>query len=652
MEPSITLVRPPAEDAAPRVTALVVAVAPPTVALWLRALQNGGLTLAPEHVTSLAPLRQALLAQAWQVVLVAYGHYELSAESILDDVQRLAPGVPVIIVVTPGALCDPASARLLLRRGARDVVQAGHLDRLPVALERALLDTRSAARPTEVAREREAEQAALATFAAALRSTTTRAAMLPIILEQVQTLLQVDGVALLHQESSNGQLTVEATLNWLNPASARPTPAPDEPVEAASTRPIGMSAANAPLVALGQTIGLLSVNARRTISPPQARLLNALTDMAASALHRAALHEQTERRLLRLAALHAVDVAITTSFDLRVTLSIMLDHLVSQLQVDAAAVVLLSPPVPALEYAAVRGLNLGLLRQARTTTLPAAQVVAQRAPLHLPNLEAARSNWPTALAGFSSYYGLPLIAKGRLHGVLEVLTRRPLAPNQEWLEFLESLATQSAIAIDSATLFADLQRTNLELSLAYDATIEGWARVLEARGIESPGHSRRVADLTMQLARQAGLNDSELVQVRRGALLHDIGMLAVAESVVLRPGPLNEADQADVRRHPTLGFEMLAPINHLRPALDIPHAHHERWDGSGYPRGLRGEHIPLPARLFAVVDVWDALCSDRPYRRAWTEARARNYLHDNAGTQFDPRVVNLFLQSNPTHAVI
>jgi HD-GYP domain-containing protein (c-di-GMP phosphodiesterase class II) len=265
-------------------------------------------------------------------------------------------------------------------------------------------------------------------------------------------------------------------------------------------------------------------------------------------------------------------------------------------------------------------------------------------------LPAEAGKLPPAMHGYASYYGVPLMAKGRMHGVMELLGQGPLQLTSDWVEFVASMATQAAIAIDNATLFAELQRTNAELNLAYDATIEGWARVLEARGIESEGHTRRVSELALRAGRAAGLSDQELIHVRRGALLRDIGMLTVPEALLTKAGPLSADDRARIQQHPEFGFNILAPINHLRPALDIPYCHHERWDGTGYPRGLKGEQIPVAARLFAVVDVWDALCSDRPFRRAWPEARARDYLREHAGSHFDPQAVNLFFQSlNGSH---
>jgi HD-GYP domain-containing protein (c-di-GMP phosphodiesterase class II) len=152
-----------------------------------------------------------------------------------------------------------------------------------------------------------------------------------------------------------------------------------------------------------------------------------------------------------------------------------------------------------------------------------------------------------------------------------------------------------------------------------------------------------VTDLTLQLARQMGLSDDDLVHIRRGAILHDIGKMAIPDRILLKPGPLTAEEWDIMRKHPTYAYTWLSPIRYLRPALDIPYYHHERWDGSGYPRGLKGQQIPLSARIFAVVDVWDALCSDRPYRAAWSYEQVRDHLQQHAGVHFDPQVVEIFL---------
>jgi putative nucleotidyltransferase with HDIG domain len=235
-----------------------------------------------------------------------------------------------------------------------------------------------------------------------------------------------------------------------------------------------------------------------------------------------------------------------------------------------------------------------------------------------------------------------LIAKGQIKGVLEIYQRTPLQVNDDWLNFLEVLGGQAAIAIDNSQLVQGLQRSNMEIIVAYDATIEGWSRALDLRDKETEGHTRRVTELTLELARTFGFSDAELVHVRRGALLHDIGKMGVPDKILLKEGPLTPEEWDIMRQHPVYAHEMLLPIDYLRLALDIPYSHHEKWDGTGYPRGLKGAEIPLIARIFAVVDVWDALTSDRPYRAAWLPEKVLAHIQGGAGRHFDPHVVEIF----------
>jgi putative two-component system response regulator len=186
------------------------------------------------------------------------------------------------------------------------------------------------------------------------------------------------------------------------------------------------------------------------------------------------------------------------------------------------------------------------------------------------------------------------------------------------------------------------EETHAQLLAAYEATLDGWARTLDFRDKEIEGHSQRMAQLTVQLAIIARVPQNEVVHIRRGALLHDIGKLAIPDSILLKPGPLNEEEWTLMKKHPQYANEMLSSIEYLKPALDIPYCHHEKWDGSGYPRGLKGDAIPLSARLFAVVDVWYALTSDRPYRAAWTQKETLEHIQNESGKHFEPMVVDLF----------
>jgi len=189
-----------------------------------------------------------------------------------------------------------------------------------------------------------------------------------------------------------------------------------------------------------------------------------------------------------------------------------------------------------------------------------------------------------------------------------------------------------------------LTRLTGDLMVAYDSTLEGWSKALELRERETAGHSKSVVQLTLELSRGLGIDSDELVHIQRGALLHDIGKMGIPDSILLKPGPLTDDEWITMRRHPTYAYELLSKIPYLEPSLDIPYCHHERWDGSGYPRGLRGLDIPVAARIFAIVDVWDALCSNRPYRPAWPKNEVIQYLIGQSGRQFDPEILEKFLE--------
>jgi putative two-component system response regulator len=194
-----------------------------------------------------------------------------------------------------------------------------------------------------------------------------------------------------------------------------------------------------------------------------------------------------------------------------------------------------------------------------------------------------------------------------------------------------------------------LQKAHERLLGAYDATIAGWSHAMDLRDRETEGHSQRVCGLTEQLAKGFGIQGEDLIHIRHGALLHDMGKLGVPDSVLHKPDKLTDDEWVIMRQHPQMAYDMLYPVEYLRPALDIPYCHHEKWDGSGYPRRLKGDEIPLAARIFAIVDVWDALTSDRPYRSAWSRERALDHIRQESGIHFDPQVVDMFFKVIEEH---
>lgn len=353
------------------------------------------------------------------------------------------------------------------------------------------------------------------------------------------------------------------------------------------------------------------------------------------------------QRVEQLQALRAIDLAILGSHDLSLTLNVAATQALRTLGAAAARVLLLPSGSPVLTPVVQQGFDDPAWAQqsVRLGLGAAGRCALDRQLVVVVDLNEEQRGESVGASPGLAFRGCacaPLIAKGAVTGVLELYWRDPLDPAPEWLAFLETLAGQTAIALESASAFDEMRRAHAALNVAYEATIEGWSRAMDLRDRETEGHTLRVTEMTLQLARLAGMGEAELVHVRRGALLHDIGKLGVPDHILLKRGPLTEAEWALMRKHPEYAYEMLFPITYLRPALEIPYCHHERWDGSGYPRGLRGEAIPREARLFAVVDVWDALRSDRPYRPAWPEERVRDHLHGLAGSHFDPDAVKLF----------
>jgi HD-GYP domain-containing protein (c-di-GMP phosphodiesterase class II) len=302
-----------------------------------------------------------------------------------------------------------------------------------------------------------------------------------------------------------------------------------------------------------------------------------------------------------------------------------------------------------LDYAASRGFQSHTPQHLQRTLDEgyAGKVVLQHKTIHIAR--AADRGEPVVDLqfpdeSFVEYYGVPLTIKGEIKGVLEIYHRSPLDADLEWLNFLETLAGQTAIAIDSAQLFDSLERSNLDLRLAYDATIEGWSRAMDLRDKETEGHAQRVTAMTLELARAMEINQHQIIHISRGALLHDMGKLGIPDNILLKSARLTDEEWEIMHKHPQFAYDMLSDIYYLKPALDIPYCHHEKWDGTGYPRGLKGEEIPLPARIFAIADVWDALTSDRPYRKAWSDKQALDYILEQSGKHFDPRVVKAFLE--------
>lgn len=407
-----------------------------------------------------------------------------------------------------------------------------------------------------------------------------------------------------------------------------------------------------PILVEDRVTGLLELygSAEHEFESADDEWLSIVANLCGLSLQNARSLTRATERSENLMALHTIDLAINSGIDLGPTIGILLEQVIKRLRVDAACLQLFDPKSNDLRY--YGGVGFKAAKYSRYGSQPsrtyANAVVRTRKNVYIRNLkrQALEFGLPPVVKeeGFVGYYGVPLIAKGRVKGVLEIYQRRELIPDKEWIDFVEILAGQSAIAIDTAEIFEDLQRSNMELTLAYDATIQGWSQALDLRDKETEGHTLRVTEMSVKFARKLGMSDSEVLNVRWGALLHDIGKIGVPDKILHKPEPLTDEEWEVMRRHPDTALSLLANIEYLRDAVDIPYCHHEKWDGSGYPRGLKGREIPLAARLFAIIDVWDALASDRPYRAAWSADEVMDYIRRYAGTFFDPELVPVFCE--------
>lgn len=551
---------------------------------------------------------------------------------------------------------------------------SGIADQAAMAISNARLFTQQKQAET-LYRTRSEELEALFTLSTHLREAQNPEAMMSVMLSEMRRAINSDGGAILLLDNENQSFTItHAEGNFLPELgksfpsdqggsgqvllSRQPFITPDYsslPYKVASLPHIVNSGPMiiAPIQSENDFLGVFITSREKgenslPFSDGETRLLAAMAEIAGNAIRRAWLFDDVQRHLRHTQALHDIQLTVASSFDLKVTLNVFLEHTLTQLEVDAAAVFLLDPHTLTLEYAAGRGFrtyNIDRSRR-RLDDSYALRAALERKTISIPDLnqediDLAQSPF-IADEGFVAFFGVPFIAKGQVKGVLEIYGRRPLHPDSEWMSFLETLAGQIAIAIDNLALFKDLHSSNTQLTLAYDATIQGLSRALDLRDKETEGHTQRVAEMTIRLARAFGMMDNELVHVRRGALLHDMGKMGIPDAILLKPGPLTEEEWVIMRKHPVYAYDMFSPIEYLRPSLDIPYYHHEKWDGTGYPEGLKGDEIPLPARLFAIVDVWDALTSERPYRDAWSQEKALAYIQEQSGKHFDPRAVDMF----------
>jgi len=358
----------------------------------------------------------------------------------------------------------------------------------------------------------------------------------------------------------------------------------------------------------------------------------------------------------KLEALVGVGRVINSSLGLKQVLEEVMDSLIALVQAERGFLVLREADGE-LRVRIARGIDHVDLEEeafALSRTIVRRVVSSGEAVLTTNAQEDPRFGMEASIVSLQlrSILCIPMKLKGEIIGVMFVDNRAHTGFFKESdLELLSAFADQAAMAIYNAQLFdelqaanTDLETANAELQTAYEATLQGWVRALDLRDKETEGHTQRVTTLTQDLARKMGVDEEEMVHIKRGALLHDIGKMGIPDGILLKPGGLTQKEREHMQQHPDLAYEMLNPIEFLKPATDIPYCHHEKWDGSGYPRKLRGENIPFAARIFSVVDVWDALTSNRPYRGPMDSAEVRQHIQEGAGSHFDPQVVEAFFE--------
>jgi PAS domain S-box-containing protein/putative nucleotidyltransferase with HDIG domain len=412
----------------------------------------------------------------------------------------------------------------------------------------------------------------------------------------------------------------------------------------------------APICVADQVIGILNLDSAVPdfFTPAHAARLQAFADQAAMALENARLLAEAQRRGAEFAMLYDTTSELSAHHELPVLLQTVVERAVALLHAPGGGIYLYDATRDDVELVVVTGTPTPPLgARLRMGEGMAGRVAQTRQPLIVNDYHTweHHSSQYDHLP-FTGAAEVPMLYRGELIGVLVVneigtMTRQFTEAD---VRLLSLFAAQAAGAVHNARLFeetrqlfSDLQRSNVELTRAYDTTLEGWSRALELRDAETEGHTLRVTQIAETLARSMGISEEDLSHVRRGALLHDIGKMGIPDSILLKPGPLTDEEWVIMRKHPVYAYNLLSPIDYLKPALDIPYTHHEKWDGTGYPRGLKGEQIPLAGRIFAVADVWDALTSDRPYRPAWPKEKALKHIQEQAGKHFDPEVVSVFL---------
>ena len=591
-------------------------------------IQHAVMTGFPNAETRHIPGRKELEAfldagDAPDVILSDWSLPQFNGLSALDMVREKGIDVPFIIV--SGKIGEEAAV-MAIRRGVYDYVLKDALGRLPTAILHAL-DFQN----HEMLKKKALALDALLSKALSLAKSPEGYCLNVIsLMKELSPEIRL-GVLL----CTNGESRID---RWMGSKRLKSTDTGEKSALFSRTMAMGE-----------ETIGEIQIRYPEISSMDQAELFAPFTNHMEAALQRMISQSKISAQIRNISFLKRISRTINPEMNFESVMAPLLAQIRRFLNCDAISLYMKDKDGEQLSCRAENGFRTHLIENAKiafgqpNVGLAALEQRIVSVPIFEGRVENSEFAALLAEEKLIAQHCVPIIIAGKTVGVLEVFQREAFTPSQDWLDLFDAIAMQTGLALDYNSIYFDLQKAYLDLELSYQATIEGWSAAIDFRDEETEGHSRRVAALTIALAVKLGASKEEVTSIQRGALLHDVGKIGIPDSVLKKAGPLDEKEWILMRRHPLIANEMLAGIPYLAPSLDIPLYHHERWDGSGYPEGLIGENIPFAARLFAIIDVFDALTSDRPYREAWTKEATLLYIHDQAGKLFDPKLVASFL---------
>src|SRR5688572_6536703 len=605
--------------------------------LIVRLLKKAGYDIAFEQVETAAQMRAALEEGTWDIIISDHSMPQFDSLTALKLLQETGLDIPFIAV--SGTMSEE-TAVTMMKAGAHDYVTEANLTRLVPAIERELVQAK-------VRQERKRAESALARSERAHR-----------------TLFENVPVGLYRTSADGHILDVNPAMVKMFGYKERETLLAANIVDLYVDRAAEEKFKTE--VEKSDNISDFEAEYRRqdgTTFWAQEHIHVVRNENGTPLFHEGSLIDITEpkrveeeirQRLSELEVLYQSGIALSQLVNPKVIAQNIIDLLDQKMDWHHTTIRLYHPENETLELLAFNHPNLNSEEERRAVEERFKTIIVKKGQGFsgwvVQYQQVVRTGdlkndlrYVETFPGLQSGLYVPIKIAKRVIGVISIESEQANAFSKSDERLTITLAAQAAIAINNAQLFDDLQRSNTGLTSAYDATIEGWSRAMDLRDKETEGHTLRVTDLTLALARAMNISESQLTNISRGALLHDIGKMGVPDSILLKPGELTSEEWEIMRRHPIYAYEMLTPIAYLKTALDIPFSHHEKWDGTGYPRGLKGEQIPLAARIFAVVDVWDALTSDRPYRPAWIKEQALEHIREQSGSHFDPQVVDAFL---------